>query len=341
MVLNHCYGEDTMRHPILTAALAGTVALTMVGCSTNKDDQSASGDKSDKPVIVASTNVWGSVAQAVGGDQAEVKSVITKPTQDPHDYEATAQDKLAFSKASIAIVNGGGYDDWATTLAKSSDSKPTLIDAVTASGLKTTDDADHDEDTDHEEHGDHDADHEGHHHHHGEFNEHVFYSIDTALKVSKVIETQLSKADPDHANDYEANADEFAGQLKDLDKKADSFTDSHKDVHALATEPVAGYLLQDMGIEDSTPEEFVTQSETDAGPSTKTVADTKALLSGKKVQLLVVNGQTTDAITDQLRSTAKTAGIPEVGVTETLPEGVDTYADFIGSTIDKISTTVK
>ena len=154
-----------MRHPILTAALAGTVALTMVGCSTNKDDQSASGDKSDKPVI--------------------------KPTQDPHDYEATAQDKLAFSKASIAIVNGGGYDDWATTLAKSSDSKPTLIDAVTASGLKTTDDADH------EEHSDHDADHEGHHHHHGEFNEHVFYSIDTALKVSKVIETQLSKADPD------------------------------------------------------------------------------------------------------------------------------------------------
>lgn len=136
MILNHCYGEDTMRHPILTAALAGTVALTMVGCSTNKGDQSASGDKSDKPVIVASTNVWGSVAQAVGGDQAEVKSVITKPTQDPHDYEATAQDKLAFSKASIAIVNGGGYDDWATTLAKSSDSKPTLIDAVTASGLK-------------------------------------------------------------------------------------------------------------------------------------------------------------------------------------------------------------
>ena len=96
MVLNHCYGEDTMRHPILTAALAGTVALTMVGCSTNKDDQSASGDKSDKPVIVASTNVWGSVARAVGGDQAEVKSVITKPTQDPHDYEATAQDKLAW-----------------------------------------------------------------------------------------------------------------------------------------------------------------------------------------------------------------------------------------------------
>ena len=34
-----------------------------------------------------------------------------------------------------------------------------------------------------------------------------------------MIETQLSKADPDHANDYKANADEFAGQLKDLDKR--------------------------------------------------------------------------------------------------------------------------
>ena len=29
---------------------------------------------------------------------------------------------------------------------------------------------------------------EGHHHHHGEFNEHVFYSIDTALKVSQLAE---------------------------------------------------------------------------------------------------------------------------------------------------------
>ncbi len=63
----------------LGAALA---ALTLTACGTSPD--------SDGEIrVVASTNVWGSVAQAVAGDRLEVTSIVTEPSADPHSYEAS------------------------------------------------------------------------------------------------------------------------------------------------------------------------------------------------------------------------------------------------------------
>ena len=44
-----------------------------------------------------------------------------------------------------------------------------------------------------------------------------------------------------------------------------------------------------------------------------------ALLSGKKVKVLLYNSQTVSPITEEIRSAARKAGIPVIGVTETLP----------------------
>ena len=80
------------RHRKVAAAvgLAVTAALTLGACST------ASSADSDGPVadgqrvsIVASTNVWGSVAGAVAGDRADVVSIVSDPSADPHSYEAS------------------------------------------------------------------------------------------------------------------------------------------------------------------------------------------------------------------------------------------------------------
>lgn len=113
-----------MHRHLLAIATLSACALAMAGCSNSGPDSgSGPSASSDKVDVVASTNVWGSVAQAIGGDKVNVHSIIDSPDQDPHDYEATAKDKLAFSKAKIAITNGGGYDDWATKLVKSDDER--------------------------------------------------------------------------------------------------------------------------------------------------------------------------------------------------------------------------
>ncbi|MDO4411522.1 metal ABC transporter solute-binding protein, Zn/Mn family [Cutibacterium sp.] len=304
-----------MHRRLLAIAAISACALGMAGCSGNSDSgSSASGASSaaatDKVDIVASTNVWGSVAQSIGGDKVNVHSVISNPDQDPHDYEATAKDKLAFSKAKIAIANGGGYDDWAPKLVESTGSKATLVDAVETSGLKKPGQE--------------------------EFNEHVFFSIDSARKVAKVVESNLVKVSPDNKATFESNLKDFESTLDDLKDRAAKVGEKHPNSTAIATEPVVGYLLDDMKIKNITPEEFVEQSETEAGPSTKVVHETTTLIADKKASVLLVNGQTSDAVTKELQKAAKSAGIQQVGVWETFPEGVDTYQGFIDKAITDI-----
>ena len=67
--------------------------------------------------VVAAENFWGSLAEQLGGSHVKVTSIINNPDADPHDYEPTAADGRAIAAAQLAIINGVGYDAWATKLA--------------------------------------------------------------------------------------------------------------------------------------------------------------------------------------------------------------------------------
>src|SRR3954468_1611246 len=92
---------------VLLAALAATA-----GCgSTSGARQPGTPGGID---VVASTNVWGSVVRAVGGDAVDVTSVIDDPAADPHAFEERPQDAAAVADARLVVSNGGGYDDFIT-----------------------------------------------------------------------------------------------------------------------------------------------------------------------------------------------------------------------------------
>ena len=301
-----------------TTALVGTTTagllLVSAGCSSSApsgspNSSSPSPSSASTIDVFASTNVWGSVIAAVGGDRVDVHAVITSPEQDPHDYEATATDKLTASKAQLAIVNGGGYDDWASTLLDSADPKPTVINAVDVSGLKTGS---------------------------GDFNEHVFFSLATAKKVAETAATELGKIDAADAQEFTANAQKFSASIDEELVKAKA-VGADQNLTAVATEPVVGYLLADMGIKDITPTDFVEQAETDAGPSAAVLKETSDLLTNKKASVLVLNGQTEDPVSDKLNTSAESAKIPVVHVTETFPDGVSDYLGFVSETIAAFS----
>lgn len=311
------------------------------------------------PTVYATTNVWGSVAKAVGGDKVNVIVGVDDLSQDPHDYQATATDKLNITKSAVMLVNGGGYDDWGMSLAKSVSHKPVVINAVALSGLSPNTDNAADESAG--EHHHHDTQHEiktahpqpsdhphvrsevhskVHSHSHGDFNEHVFFSLDTAKKVAEAVNKQLAATSPANQAIYAKNTQQFIQQIDALKVKAKQIG-QQKAITAFTTEPVTGYLLADMGIKDVTPKAYVVQSETDAGVSVKVLNDSKSLLSNKQVGLLVVNAQTEDATSKQLITLAKASTVPVVAVYETLPDGVTSYTQFIEKTLNDFAAATR
>ncbi|MBV9654568.1 MAG: zinc ABC transporter substrate-binding protein, partial [Acetobacteraceae bacterium] len=73
--------------------------------------------EAERPLpVVAAENFYADVARQVAGPGAAVASILSNPDQDPHAFEASPSVARAFAASRIAVVNGAGYDPWATKL---------------------------------------------------------------------------------------------------------------------------------------------------------------------------------------------------------------------------------
>jgi zinc/manganese transport system substrate-binding protein len=291
------------------AALAVAAGLVLAACGPAAADAPA-GDA--KPVVVTSTNVYGAVARAVGGDLVTVRALIDNPEADPHSYESTPADAAAVAGAAVVVANGGGYDDFVPELVEASGGRPTVIDVVALSGLQSPGAT--------------------------EFNEHVWYSLPTVQKLAGQLATDLGAADPADAGTYAANARAFSGRVDGLVADTAAIGAAHRGARVAVTEPVPGYLLQAAGLTDATPAGFTEAIEEDTDPPAAALAGALALFGPPQpVAALVLNAQTTTPTTDQVRAAAQTGGVPVVEVTETLPPGATDYVDWMGAQIDALA----
>ena len=272
-------------------ALAASIGAALTGCS---------GSAGDQPVgiqVVASTDVYGSLASTIGGAQASVTSIIDDPAKDPHEYQADARTQLAISRAQVVIENGGGYDDFVDTMiGASGNTKVTLINAVKLSGYDSTI---------------------------PDFNEHVFYDYSTVGKVVDAIVAAYKKADPGHAALFTERGAKLEAQVKTLANTELDLSSTTRGVGVAITEPVPNYVLAALGMKIVTPIAFseAIDQGTDVAPAV--LEQTLATLTSGQAKLLVYNVQTTGPQTDAVLAAAKKAGLAAVPVSETLPPGFD------------------
>jgi zinc/manganese transport system substrate-binding protein len=121
-------------------AVLVSLAAFVAGCGGGGQSATAGGGGVLK--VVAAENFWGSIAGQLGGSKVTVKSIIVNPNTDPHSYEPTAADARAMAGSQLAIVNGIGYDKWASkALAASPASGRVVLNVGEELGLKEGDNA--------------------------------------------------------------------------------------------------------------------------------------------------------------------------------------------------------
>ncbi|MFJ4036754.1 metal ABC transporter solute-binding protein, Zn/Mn family [Microbacterium sp. NPDC090007] len=328
-----------MTRRILAPVVLGAASvLALAGCAGASPSAQSSTDAPDTITVVASTDVYGSIAEAVGGDFVDVQSIITSPTQDPHEYEASAQDQLTLKNAGLIIENGAGYDAFMESLREASGSTAPVITAVEFNhDYPGAEDHDHEETPAPGESADtHDhAEGDGHDHIDG-FNEHVWYDPHTVEHVAEDIAEHLGELAPDHAADFTANAEAFVEQIAGLEDSLGEIEATDAGAKVFVTEPVPVYLVEAAGLDNATPNEFSEAVEEGQDVPPATLLESLQLIDSGEVKVMIVNPQTGGAETTQVEDEAKAKNIPVIEFTETLPEG-QTYISWMQSNIMALS----
>ncbi len=317
------------RRLIFSLAAAASAALVLTSCAGSS--QPAASGSSDSGVIqvVTSTNVYGQIAQEIGGDAVQVTPIITSSAQDPHEYEATAQDQLTISEADLLIENGAGYDAFMDSMIESTGTTAPVITAVEFNSTYPGA-----EGHDHTDGATPAAGEDGHEHLEG-FNEHVWYDPHTMEHFAQAIADELSTLSPANAATFSANAATFIDQVAGLETSLEAIAATDAGAGVFVTEPVPVYLTTAAGMTNVTPEAFSEAVEEGQDVPPATLLEALNLINGGSVRVVIVNAQTGGAETTQIIDAAKAKSIPVLEFTETLPEG-QTYISWMKQNIAEL-----
>jgi zinc/manganese transport system substrate-binding protein len=249
------------------------------------------GSKGGRLQVVSSTNVYGDIAAQIGGSHVAVTSVLSDPNADPHLFEPGTANGLAVARARVVIQNGLDYDGFMSRLERSAPSVERRV--VTISEVLDI--------------------------HGRDANPHLWYDVPALGKIAGAIERALAAEDPADAAAFRAGRSRFVASLGPLRRAIAAIRAAHAGAPVGYTEPVPGYLVEAAGLRNLAPPSFTRPIEQGTEPSATAVSAMTALVARRRIRVLLYNKQAVSPITARVRAAARRAGVPVVGVTETLP----------------------
>lgn len=198
-----------------SAVLLASCALVLAACGSGG---SGDGGADGKISVVASFYPLQYVAERVAGDRADVTN-LTAPGGEPHDLELSPRQVAAVQDADL-VVYQDEFQSAVDDAVKEADREPgTTVDS--ADGVDRIEEseeahAEEGEEHGHEEHGeDEHGGEEGHDH--GGVDPHLWLAPTNLEPLTEHVRDALVKIDPDHADEYEANAAALVKDLQALD----------------------------------------------------------------------------------------------------------------------------
>ncbi|NMN00044.1 ABC transporter substrate binding component [Bifidobacterium sp. DSM 109958] len=289
--------------------VAGACGAANASDAANAAGAASGASDAGKIEAVASINQWGSVAKDLGGDLVDVTAIMSNVNVEAHDYEPTTQDVTRFAEAQVAVVNGADYDPWASKATEGT--KATVVDAAEAAGIREGD------------------------------NPHVWFSAKAREATADAITKAYIAAAPSHQSEFEELNKAWKDRESALETKIRDASAKLGNLPYAATESVAKYLADDLGMKDVTPTGYAQAAANESEP---TPADLKAYtgaLAAGSIRLLVFNTQEADSVTGQITDAAKAANVPIVELTEQMPAQYADLTDWMDALVDQFAGAVR
>jgi len=186
-----------LRVPV--ALLAASTLLA--GCGALSDGSSGNGRR-----IAAAFYPLAYAAERVAGDRYDVVN-LTQPRQEPHDLELDVQATADITDAGLVIVVRGFQPAVDATVDENAEGE--VLDVAEVVELRPA--AAHED-----EHEDEEA---GEEHDHGDLDPHFWVDPLLMADLGDAIADRLADLDPDHADEYAANAADLRADLEALDQE--------------------------------------------------------------------------------------------------------------------------
>lgn len=204
------------------------------------------------PVYVAALNVTDGV------EGAEVHNMAGPHAGCLHDYQLTPSDARKLAEADLLLANGAGME---TFLDKIRAHNPGLEIVDTSKGIRLLDG-----------------------------NAHVWVSPESAARQVDNIAAALSRADPDHASRYTANASNYNAKLGDLARRMKSVLAPFAGRAVVTLHDTFPYFAREFGLDIA----GVIEHEPGHEPGAKQLAATIDLIRAGRIGLILTEPQYTD-----------------------------------------------
>lgn len=295
-------------HRIARIAIAALASVGMLASVAACGSGQSTSEKNGTIEVAASVNQWGTVAKALGGDNVNVTCIINSTNVDAHDYEPTTSDIAKLQKAQVIIVNGAGYDAWAVKATQTANA--TIVNAAEIGGVND-----------------------------GE-NPHVWFSADVRKAVAQAITEAYEQADAAKKNDFDKMNDQWTAEENNVESKIAEVKQKTDGLAYAATESVASYLAEDMGLADATPSGYARATANESEPTPTDIKQFTDALKAGEIKLLVVNTQEESELTGKITDAAKSVEVPMVELTEQMPEQYDSLTAWMEGLVDAFSQAI-
>ncbi len=291
------------------------MASAVVGISVFVTACGSSTSGSSQPGVInaiGAENEYANVLSQIGGNYVHVSSILNNPNTDPHTFEASPSVAEEVSQAELIVQNGVGYDGFMNQIESASpNSHRKVIVVQHVLGLPDSTP-----------------------------NPHLWYAPTTMPALAKVMAADLSSFDPAHAAYFQARLQAFQASLKPWFSAIAAFKAAYPGVTVATTEPVADYLLEAMGTKNLTPFVFQADIMNGVDPAPEDISLENGFFTKHQVKFFAYNQQVVDALTTSIRQTAQSAGVPVVGVYETMPTPGYDYQTWMLAEVAAINAAV-